>query len=117
MCGHICTASWISSIHLCIDDCLFLCQDFVKALEDESKKEQVNRTLRTVAGQSLQADPTPTYFNDPFMDNGGFFGVCKQGCTHGEAHEACVNAGAELASIHRLLFQRVDKKRLKDRIR
>ena len=81
-----------------------VCQDFVKALEDEAKKEQRNNTLRTVDGQSLQADPTPTYFNDPFMDNGGFFAVCKEGCTHGEAHKACVNAGAELASIHRFLF-------------
>ena len=30
----------------------------------------------------------------------GLFKVCPDGCDHGEAHQACVAAGAELASLH-----------------
>ena len=65
---------------------------------EKEKKTQIK--LKTATGQALQEDDTPTFFNDPFLDNGGFFKVCDEGCDHGEAHQACVAAGAELASIH-----------------
>jgi len=68
---------------------------------EQLQKEEDKQKLHAAGAQALQEDDTPTYFNDPFLDNGGFFKVCQEvGCTHGEAHQACMAAGAELASIH-----------------
>ena len=71
------------------------------AIEQLQKEDDKKHLHAAVGAQALQEDETPTHFNDPFLDNGGFFKVCEEvGCTHGEAHQACMEAGAELASIH-----------------
>ena len=75
-------------------------QNAVSVLEKLAAQEQNKaEKLKMNPGQALQ-EGDPIFFNDPFMDNGGFFKVCGEGCTHGEAHQACIAAGAELASIH-----------------
>ena len=78
-------------------------QNAVSALEEAATKEQKHAEKpQTASGQALDAfdAAAPIHFNDPFMDNGGFFKVCEDGCSHGEAHQACLKADARLASIH-----------------
>ena len=78
-------------------------QNAVSALEEAATNEQKHAEKpQTASGQALDAfdAAAPIHFNDPFMDNGGFFKVCEDGCSHQEAHQACLKADARLASIH-----------------